>query len=132
MIRAMVRRGSVVRAAVLPAALVVLGACAGSAPREGAEPEAAAPDNAYATVVIENDATRIVTVYAVRSGTRMRLGTVAGISSKEFPIRRNMLDTSGELQLMVDPLGSQERYYSDAIVVDAGDVIELRVSSLIR
>ena len=114
---------------VVPILALVVGACAGTGPREQGE---RAPDAGYATVVIENDATRIVTVYAVRSGTRMRLGTVAGVSSREFPIRRSMLDATGELRLMVDPLGSRERYYSDTIIVDPGDVVQLRVSSLIN
>jgi hypothetical protein len=106
-------------------------ACGGSAPRDGDAGQPGA-DEPFATVIIDNDATRIVTVFAIRSGTRMRLGTVAGVSRKEFPLRRSMVDASGEVQLMVDPLGSPERYYSDSIVVDPGDVIQLRVSALIR
>lgn len=105
-----------------------LAACA-SAPRQDAGDTD--PGSPFATVIIHNDAARIVTVFAVRQGTRMRLGTVAGVSEREFPLRRSMLDGAGELRLMVDLLGSSRQYYSDSIYVQEGDVVELRVSNLI-
>lgn len=124
---------STARAALALALLAgsTLVACGGSATRQD-DSRQPGPDEPYATVVVDNDAIRIVTVFAVRSGTRMRLGTVAGVSSKEFPLRRSMVDASGEIRLMIDPLGSQQRYYSDSIIVDPGDVVHLQVSALIN
>ena len=90
------------------------------------------PDGAFATVVIENDNPRIVNVSALRSGTRYRVGTVPPLSTRELEIRRYMTDSTGELQLLIAPLGSGHAYRAQPILVSEGDVIELRVSSLVR
>lgn len=90
-------------------------------------------DDPFATLVVQNDGTSIVTVYAVRDGgSRVRVGQVSALSEAEFPLRRHMLGGSDRLQLLIDPLGSRQAYPSDTIHVDRDDVIELRVSSLIR
>lgn len=87
---------------------------------------------ALATLVIENDASLTVTAYAVRQGTRFRLGTVPGLTTREFEVRRHMLESAGLLRVMVDPIGSTRRYVSQSIMVNEGDVIELQVSGMIR
>lgn len=86
----------------------------------------------FAELHIDNDNPRIVTVYAVRNGTRMRLGTVNGVSSHTFPLRQSMIGSTGQLRVLVEPLGSNNRYFSDPIFVNEGDVIELTVSGLVR
>ena len=86
----------------------------------------------FAELVIQNDNSRIVTVYAVRSGTRMRLGTVSGVSTVTFDLRRDMLESDGRLRVLVEPLGSTSRYFSDPIFVAEGEIVELVVSSLVR
>ena len=104
-------------------AALLLGGCASIAGE---------PEPAYATLVVENDNTSTVNVYALRSGSRFRLGTVTGLGTEEFPLRRHMLGTAGDLQLLIDPIGSRRNYPSQRIVVSEGDVIELRVSSFLR
>lgn len=86
----------------------------------------------YATVVVINDATATVNVYALRQGSRMRLGTVTSLGRAEFALRRTMLDGLNELQLLIDPIGSRRAYPAHSITVEEGDVIELRVSAFIR
>ena len=86
----------------------------------------------FATIVVNNDATLNVTVYAVNQGSRIRLGQVTALQREEFEIEERYLSGMGTLQLMIDPLGSPRQYYSDSISVYDGDVVELRVSALIR
>lgn len=104
--------------------VVALGACA-STGNGDSEP--------YATVTIENDGTATVTVYTLRSGgTRMRLGQVTGLSTAEFPVRRNMVTGTHELQLLIDPVGSPQTYPTRSIPISEGDHVRLVVSSFIR
>ena len=104
-----------------------IGGCAstGGAGTDGAE-------GAFATVVIENDNPRIVNVTALRGGTRFRLGTVSALSTEELEIERHMIDSTGQLQLLIQPLGSGNVYRGQPILVSEGDIIELTVSSMIR
>lgn len=110
------------RAVIALLAALFLGGCASAG---GAEPP-------YATVVVENDNTATVNIYAVRNGSRFRLGTVTGLATQEFQLRRHMLGSAGDLRLVIDPIGSQRNYPTQSIIVDEGDVIELRVSSFLR
>lgn len=109
------------------AVLLTILAVGGCASTGGGETES------FATVVIHNDATTTVTIYALRhGGARIRLGQINGLSRAEFPLRRHMLSGGGRLQLLIDPLGSRQSYPSNEIAVNQGDVIQLTVSSFIR
>lgn len=92
----------------------------------------AGPLGHYATLIVENDNTSNVTVYALRSGTRQRMGTVTGLSTERLEIRRTMLSGAGELNVGIDPLGSNRMYTAYPIYVSEGDVIEVTVSSFLR
>lgn len=86
----------------------------------------------FAKVIVENDSNLTVNVYAVRQGTRQRLGQVTSYRSREFPVRRSMLTSGTMLQLMVDPIGSPTRYFSHSIPVSEDETVRLQVSALIR
>jgi hypothetical protein len=103
--------------------IVLLSACA-TPGTPGPEP--------FATLVIENDSPMDVNIHAVRHQSRFRVGTVSGVSTREFPIRDNMLSPGGELHLVIDPIGSPRTYSAHPIVVLRGDTIELRVGAVIR
>lgn len=84
------------------------------------------------SVIVENDSPLTVNVYAVRHAGRFRLGTVSGLNRREFPLKRHMLDTATYLQLLIEPLGGQNSYFTERIFVEEGDVIRLKVSNFIR
>ena len=92
--------------------------------------QSANPD--FARVVIENDSPRTVVIYAIRQSSRFRVGRVAGLSREEFAIKRHMLYNATYLRLIIDPVGGQQTYATDNIVVEEGEVVSLRVSSFIR
>lgn len=111
--------------AALATILILVAACASGGENEG-------PQIPFATLVVENDNTSTVTVYAVRGGTRQRMGTVTGLATERFEIRRSMLTGGGELSVAIDPLGSRRVYRAMPIFVNQGDVIEVTVSSFLR
>jgi hypothetical protein len=85
-----------------------------------------------ATLVVDNDNPMQVNIFAMRNGTRIRVGTVPGITTREFDLRHDMVGPAGQLRLVIDPVGSPRTYPADPIVVREGDVIELRVGAVIR
>lgn len=111
------------RAVIALLAALFLGGCASAG---------GGPEPPYATVVVENDNIATVNIYAVRNGSRFRLGTVTGLATQEFELRRHMLGSAGDLRLVIDPIGSQRNYLTQSSIVNEGDVIELRVSSFLR
>lgn len=102
--------------------VVLLAACA---------PLGEAPEP-YATLVVENDNSMNVNIHAMRSGSRVRIGMVPGVSTREFPIRSDMLGPAGELNLVIDPIGSPRTYPAMPINVNRGETIQLRVGAIIR
>lgn len=86
----------------------------------------------YAVLVVENDGTFTVNVYAVRDGGRLRIGQVTALSTREFDLDQRMLSSSSRLQLMIDPIGSRRNYFSQPIGVYEGDIVEFRVGAAIR
>lgn len=105
--------------------LAVLVGCASLDGEGDAQPDIGA-------VIVENDSPLMVNVYAVRHAGRFRLGTVSGLNRREFPLKRHMLDTGTHLQLLIEPLGGQNSYFSERIFVEEGEVIRLKVSNFIR
>lgn len=105
--------------------IVVLAGCASLGGEGDAQPD-------IGSVIVENDSPLMVIVYAVRHSGRFRLGTVSGLGRREFPLKRHMLDTGTHLQLLIEPLGGQNSYFSERIYVEEGEVIRLKVSNFIR
>lgn len=112
----------IARAAAPLLALLIVTGCAAFRDSPGAP----------GTVVINNDSPMTINVYALRLDTRLRLGTVPGLSTREFELRPGMLGPGNELQVLIAPVGSARTYRSDRIFISDGDVIELRVSGFIR
>lgn len=119
------------RLAPLAVALLLAAACA-SAEQEGIDWETGPERTDYAALVVENDNTSTVTVYAVRSGTRQRIGTLPGLRTERFEIRRSMLSGGGELRIAVSLLGSTRVYTGQPIYINEGDVLEVTISSFLR
>ncbi len=91
------------------------------------------PEPAYATVTVNNDSPTTVTAFAVRpNGVRYRLGTVPGLTEKHFDLRADMVGQTGEMQLVVDVLGTSRLYTSDQVFIDQGDSVEFTVSHMVR
>ena len=108
--------------------LLALTGCASG----GQQAEFEAPDfNEPLIVQVHNDNYLDVVVYAMPDGQSVRLGDVTGSSSRELEIPRSVDPWSRALRLLVSPIGSPEAYLSETIVASPGDVIILRVSSVV-
>ncbi len=113
------------------AALVVVPAVAAqTASEERSETPAAVPERT--TVRVVNDNWHDMTVYAVRSGYRRRLGTVTSFTNRVFALPQMFLIPSDELRLIADPIGRRGAFVSEALVVIDGDVVEWRLRNNLR
>jgi hypothetical protein len=83
-----------------------------------------------ATVVrVENNNWSDVNVYAVRSGQRFRLGTVPSISERVFRLPAGFSIPGGEVELLVDPIGSSLTHSTGRIMFNPGDEIIWRIEN---
>ena len=72
-----------------------------------------------------------VVVFGLQDHTTTRIGSVTGLSSATFTIPHRLL-VLGRVRLLVDPVGSPVAYLTDEVMVNPGDILELRVASVIR
>lgn len=102
--------------------LLTLGACASAqlygSPEEG-------PSSAKILLGVENRNVADARVFLVRSGVRLRLGTVGAHERRTFSIDRSLLGGVGEFSLDSELLASRRRHRTPPIVATAGDHVEL-------
>ena len=95
-------------------------------PRPANNPNAAAP----ITVEVTNQNRRDVTVFLIRSGTPVRLGTVISGRTSTFPYRG--IPSGGEsVRVGAEIIGSAEQYSSEPVRAVPGDRVILRLQDLL-
>jgi hypothetical protein len=72
-----------------------------------------------------------VDVYAVRGRSRSRVGSVTGLSTATFNVPAEIAP-DGNLQLLIDPVGSSSTYTTETISVNPGQHVELTVAPVLR
>jgi hypothetical protein len=82
---------------------------------------------APAYVQVENQSFYDMTVYAVRSGMKIRLGIVSGNTTAMFEIPRSLVSPGLPIRFMADPVGSSRTPFSEEIGVSPGDTLVLRI-----
>ena len=107
-------------------ALLLLAACAPAAKNGTA---VAPSSDVYLTV--ENQNWLDVSIYALRGASRMRIGQVTGNGSAQLKIPSSVI-VSGQVRLMADAIGSNERYVTDIIAVDPDQRVQLMVAPAMR
>ena len=75
-------------------------------------------------IAVTNNNWMDMTVYVVRSGARMRVGAVTGMTSKLFHLPKSLIAEGGEMRLMADPMGSQQGYTTAPILTGPGTRVE--------
>lgn len=113
-------------AAVLLPVLLLTGGCMPFGKKK-AESAKQAPVPSY--VRIKNNNWSDVNIYAVRLGTRYRLGTVVATRHATFKLPPDLGKSPGEIRLMVDPIGSRRSYYTPSLHFFPGQDIEMTVEN---
>jgi hypothetical protein len=100
-------------------ALVLLAACApGAKNARGVSPSL----DVYLTV--DNQNWLDASIYAIRGASRTRLGQVTGNGSAQLRIPSSVI-IGGQIRLMADAIGSNERFVTDVISVDPEQRVQL-------
>ncbi|MDP2496733.1 MAG: hypothetical protein Q8W44_01955 [Candidatus Palauibacterales bacterium] len=92
---------------------------------ESAEQEESGP----ATARVANDSWYNISVYVVDSGRRQRLGSVPSYESSSFEIPEDMVSSSGQIQMLADPVGSTTTYRSSPVLVGPGQMVKWTVQN---
>lgn len=109
------------RSIVLASFLAIV-ACSTVSPGSGG-----ADQNDRTAVQVENRGFADMTVYAVRSSQRIRLGIVPGHSVKVFDVPRALMGGLTPLRFIADPIGTTRASVSEEITVAPGDTVVMTI-----
>lgn len=79
------------------------------------------------SVSVENREFVDMTIYAIRSGQRFRLGVASGHETMVLVIPDYLVKAGNELQFLCDPIGATRDQFSERITVFPGDQLVLIV-----
>lgn len=105
-------------------AALALGACA-----PVTEQAASHARESQATLLVKNNNWQEVVIYMLRGSSRARLGSVPSMGSARFRLEETMINGTGDVRIMADPVGSARSYTSPAINVIPGSEVELQVQN---
>ena len=91
----------------------------GTSQEEAQAKEAPAP----VTLVVENQNWADMRIYAVKSGTRHRLGAVTSFTRVSFELPRHLTADIGEMRFLAVPIGGSTSVLSHGIYLSAGDEV---------
>ena len=117
---------TLVRTTLIAALSLTLAVCGRTPATENAEP------GGETTLVVDNQSTLQVTVYALRDSQRQRLGTAGALATTRLRIPDNLVFGVTSLRFLVDPVGSRRTPISEEIMVVAGDEVTLVIPATFR
>jgi hypothetical protein len=121
-------------------AVVTLGALAGtiacstgrSEIRSSANSNVTSPDNRTPQfVIVRNQNPLDVAVYLLRGGTRLRIGTVTSFNEARIKIPP-FAAIDGSTRLLIDPIGSDDVFVTDALRLASDQHAEVTVGRLLQ
>ncbi|MGQ0643046.1 MAG: hypothetical protein ACT4P6_20055 [Gemmatimonadaceae bacterium] len=107
------------------ALLLAASACGG----ERAPATSALQTQESGVLVVKNDHWLDVTVYAVRAGTRHRIGTVPGLQTETLALQNTVLAGAGSVRFLVEPIGTTGTHLTEPVTIERSDRVELNVRS---
>jgi hypothetical protein len=102
---------------------LVAGACHGLGRGSGVEP-------ARASIRVDNEGFSDMTVYALRSAQRVRLGLAPGHANTVFTVPSALMNGLTQLRFIADPIGGARPSVSEEITVAPGDSVTLTIPPL--
>lgn len=122
--------GSALRGFAAPLVLMLLAACASAG--QNAQDGPVVGDRQEASLVVENQSTSDMRIYAIVSGQRVRLGSVTGLQTQTLEIPSQLVGGGRELAFEADPLAGQQSATSFSIYVTPGQQVVMRIPSRVR
>lgn len=113
------------RVFVAAAVALVLEACAPAT--EQAENNL--PARPKTQLIVRNNNWSEIAVYVVRSGVRARLGNVMSMSNGRFNIPQSYVLGANDIQVQVDPVGSNRTFLSSPVQIFPGARVELTIEN---
>ena len=80
---------------------------------------------AETTLEVENRNFSDMNIFLLRSGQRIRLGTVTGLTTRTLVIPTNLVTFGTPLRFVADQIGGNREQVSQEITVQPGDQVEL-------
>ena len=90
---------------------------------------AASARNAEVALEVESHHWSDIVVYLMNGTQSQRLGTVAGVSSKQFVFSYRQLATGGKVRLRAYPVGGQGSFTSEDVLIQPGQSIKWTLES---
>lgn len=87
-----------------------------------------APEPEPASIHVQNRTWSDLTIYLLRSSTRIRLGFVTSMDTVTFTLREEWV-RGGPLRLIADPIGELAEFASEPLSLRPGDWVEWRVEN---
>ena len=91
--------------------------------------EPMAPAAAETTLEVTNHNWSDVVVYALHHTTRVRLGMVTSMNTRQFKLPRVMQVSTSDVRLVAAPIGSSEDFVTGPIHVGPGQRVELQLEN---
>lgn len=117
---------------VLPAAILMMAGGCATSELTGDSRGLARRTDRRVTLEVDNNHWSDVIVYAVRYGTRVRLGDVRSMSHQTLRLPRSYVNGAGPLQLLLRPLASGPGVTLAPIIVRPGQRIALTVQNRLQ
>lgn len=112
--------------ALATAALVAGGCASGTGTMQSHD--AAAADG-RTMIRVNNHNWSDMTVYLVRNGAKLRLGSVSSLDTRTFEVPTHLLISTGAVHLIADPIGSTRLFASPPVLIAPGQRAEWRLEN---
>ena len=98
--------------------------------------QGAGPSTGFTTdktmLVVENNNWADMTMYLIRNGTRMRIGSVPSLGTERFVLSEAMIGGVGDIRILADPIGSSATWLSQPLVVMPGQEVRFRLENNVQ
>ncbi|MGZ8392260.1 MAG: hypothetical protein ACXWWK_05400 [Gemmatimonadales bacterium] len=101
--------------------------CAG--PRQNVDPDPVEADGF--SLILNNRHLLDVNIFLQHDGVPDRIATVPSATTRQIVLPLRMLGQSKTIRLIAEPIGDENSYTTDVLVVQPGQIIELNVESLL-
>ncbi len=118
------------RALFLSLTLVVAGCGARTSATAG--PEVGSTDGETSRIVVENQSTAQMRIFAISVGQRVRIGSVNGLSTQTLRIPDYVVGGGRNIGFAIEPLAGRASAHTVELYVSPGDAVRLVIPSQIR